>query len=141
MKEKLLKIASEAPLKKKFEIIEITESKGNGYTIYIESLEGILIDDCAAMSKYIFEQLPEDTNIELTVSSAGIDKPLRAPIQFQKNIGRKIEVKTTDGKKHIGTLTNYNKESLTLQIEGKNKTTKELVLDQNIIKQVKVKLF
>lgn len=141
MKEKLLKIASETPLKKAFEIIEIAESKGNSYTIYIESLEGILIDDCATMSKYIFNQLPEDTNIELTVSSAGIDKPLRAPIQFQKNIGKKVEVKTTDGKKHIGTLMSYKTENLTLQLEGKNKTKKEIIIEQNIIKQVKVKLF
>lgn len=141
MKEKLLKIASEAPLKKTFEIIEIVESKDNSYTIYIESLEGILIDDCATMSKYIFEQLPQETNIELTVSSAGIDKPLRAPIQFLKNIGRKVEVKTNDGKKHIGTLVKYTTENIMLHMEGKNKTIKELILEQNNIKQVKVKLF
>lgn len=141
MKEKLLKIASEAPLKKTFEIIEIVESKDNSYTIYIESLEGILIDDCATMSKYIFEQLTEEINIELTVSSAGIDKPLRAPIQFLKNIGRKVEVKTNNGKKHIGTLVKYTSENITLHMEDKNKTIKELILEQNIIKQVKVKLF
>lgn len=141
MKEKLLKIASEAPLKKTFEIIDIVESKNNSFTIYIESIEGIFIDDCAMMSKYISEQLPQETNIELTVSSAGIDKPLRAPIQFLKNIGRKVEVKTNDGKKHTGTLVKYTKENITLHMEGKNKTIKELILEQNIIKQVKVKLF
>lgn len=141
MKEKLFKIALGAPLSKTFEIIEIVELKDNCYTIYIESLDGVSIDDCATMSKYIFEQLPEETNIELTVSSAGIDKPLRAPIQFIKNTGRKVEVKTKDGKKHIGTLVKYAEENITLHIESKNKTIKELVLEQNIIKQVKVKLF
>ncbi|MGQ9847950.1 MAG: ribosome maturation factor RimP [Bacteroidales bacterium] len=141
MKEKLIKIALGAPLKKTFEIIEVVESKDNSYTIYIESLDGISIDDCATMSRYIFEQLPQETNIELTVSSAGIDKPLRAPIQFLKNIGRKVEVKTNDGKKHTGTLVKYTKENITLHVESKNKTTKELILEQSIIKQVKVKLF
>lgn len=141
MKEKLFKIASKAPLKKTFEVIEIVESKDKSYVIYIESLEGILIDDCVTMSKYILQKLPKETNIELTVSSAGIDKPLRSPIQFIKNKGQKVEVKTNDGKKHIGILLNYTKENITLLTESKNKTTKELILEHQIIKQVKVKLF
>jgi len=141
MKEKLLNIAFKTPLKKSFEIIEITEAQGNSYCIYIESLEGITIDDCAFMSKYIFEQLPKDTNIELTVSSAGIDKPLRAPIQFIKNIGQKVEIKTSDGKKHTGILKNYTPEQITIELNENKKTTKELIIENNIIKQVKVKLF
>ncbi|NSW44961.1 MAG: hypothetical protein HPY79_03945 [Bacteroidales bacterium] len=141
MKEKLFDIASKTPLNKNFEIIEITESRGNSYCIYIESLEGITIDDCALMSRFVFEQLSEEINIELTVSSAGIDKPLRAPIQFIKNIGHKVEIKTTDGKKIIGTLKSYTPEQTVIELEGKKNTTKELILENNLIKQVKVKLF
>jgi len=128
-------------LNKDFEIIEIVEEKKGCYSIYIESLQGITIDDCAAVSRFIFAQLPEDTNIELTVSSAGIDKPLRAPIQFIKNKGKKVEVKTTDGRKLIGILNGYESDHICLVQEGKRKEQKEIVLENNIIKQVKIKLF
>lgn len=141
MKEKLEVIASRAPLNKNFEVIEIIEDKKDCYTIYLESLEGITIDDCATVSQFIFSQLPEDTNIELTVSSAGIDKPLRSPIQFVKNKGKRVEVKTIDGRKFIGILNDYNSNYLYLIQKIKGKEQKEIVLEKNIIKQVKIKLF
>lgn len=141
MKEKLKTIALETPLEKDFEIIEIIEDKKGCYSIYIESLQGITIDDCAVVSRFIFSQLPEDTNIELTVSSAGIDKPLRAPIQFIKNKGKKVEVKTTDGRKLIGILKGYEPDHLCLVQEAKRKEQIEIILENKIIKQVKVKLF
>ncbi len=140
MKEKLYKIAAKASLNKTFEIIEITEEGNNMFTIYIESLEGITISDCTNLSKFILSNLPKDLNISLTVSSAGIDKPLRSPIQFFKNIGKKIEVKTKEGKKHVGFLQKYDDKGITITKELNNDTCKE-IFNHEEVNQVKVKIF
>jgi|YNPMSStandDraft_1061717.scaffolds.fasta_scaffold00285_14 ribosome maturation factor RimP len=140
MKDKLREIALAAPINKIFEVIEITEDKNNSYTIYVESLDGITIDDCTNLTKHILNNIPKEISIGLTVSSAGIDKPLRAPIQFLKNIEKKVEIKTKDGKKHIGILHKYNFKEITI-IKKEKKKTCELTLKHDDILQVKVKIF
>lgn len=139
-KEELLNIAQSTKLNKEFEIIEIVEHKENHFTIYIESLSGITIDDCTSVLKQILQKLPEETNVEITVSSAGIDKPLRAPIQFIKHIGKKVEVKTRDGKKYTGILHQYTPKSTTIIVENKNEK-REVVMLNEFIQQVKIVIF
>jgi ribosome maturation factor RimP len=109
--------------------------------VFLESLEGITIADCALVSKFIFSQLPEDICIELTVSSAGIDKPLRSPIQFQRSIGKKVELETTDGIKMTGVLTAYSSENIVIVVTEKKKKETEYRFNINQIKQVNIKLF
>ncbi len=140
MKEKIYQLALTAPLGKKFEIIELTETKELCFELYLESLEGITIDDCVKVSKHIMNNISEEENIELTVSSAGIDKPLRAPIQFIKNIGKKVEVKTNEGKKITGTLSEYSPEQIKLTTTQKKETQTINIPFQNI-KQVRIKIF
>jgi len=138
MKEKLYHIAQTAQIGKSFEIIEIVEERSDKFVVYIESLEGITIKDCEILSKHILTNLPKEINIELTVSSAGIDRPLRAPIQFKKNIGKNVEIKTNDGKRYVGLLTEYSDEYLAIV---EKKTNKEMRFDKLNIYQVKVKIF
>lgn len=140
MVEKIKNIILQAPLNKEFEVIEIEQEQNGNITIYIDSLSGISIDDCVIVSKYIQKNIPETENINLTVSSGGIDKPLRAPIQFLKNIGKEVIVKLTNGKKITGTLIAYNNKLLTLSVKEKKQTI-EKQIQHSDIQQVKVKLF
>lgn len=140
LKEKLIHIAQTVDIGKDFEIIEVLERNQKQFTIYIESLAGITIDDCTRVLKHVLQQMPEASDLELTVSSAGIDKPLRAPIQFQKHIGKKVEVKTRDGKKHIGILHEYTPLSTTIVVENK-KEKREVVMLNEYIQQVKLIIF
>ncbi|MCX7861584.1 MAG: hypothetical protein N2449_01150 [Bacteroidales bacterium] len=139
-KEELKQIALTANIGKAFEVIEITEHKEHHFTIFIESLEGITIDDCAAVLRHIIQQLPQPNTLELTVSSAGIDKPLRAPIQFLKHIGKKVEIKTRDGKKHIGTLHEYTPTKTTIIQETKKEKIETVFLNE-FIQSVKIIIF
>lgn len=140
MKEKLYQLAITAPLNKSFEVIEITEDNNDAYTIYIESLEGITINDCSLLTKHILNHLPEESNISLSVSSAGIDKPLRYPIQFLKNIGKKIEITSKNGKKQVGILKHYDEQKLIIS-KNEKKEVKELTFFHEEIQKVKVKIF
>jgi ribosome maturation factor RimP len=141
MKETIRQLAKKSPLSKSFEVFEVTEDDKDVFCVFLESLEGITIADCALVSKFIFSQLPEDICIELTVSSAGIDKPLRSPIQFQRSIGKKIELETTDGIKMTGVLTAYSSENIVIVVTEKKKKETEYRFNINQIKQVNIKLF
>ena len=114
-------------------IVDVTISKDNDVEVTIESEEGTVeLDDCVAISRYFeskFDREKEDYS--LTVTSAGLDQPFKVLKQYQKAVGKKVEVMLKGGKKMVATLTAADEESITLSytakeaVEGKKK--KELV--------------
>jgi ribosome maturation factor RimP len=85
----------------------------------------------------------EETDFELHVSSAGLDKPLRVLQQFVKNIGREVEVMMNNKTEKKGVLLAINEQTMTLQttrvekIEGKKK--KETIVEDEIIPMTEIK--
>ena len=114
-------------------IVDVTISKDNDVEVTIESEEGTVeLDDCVAISRYFeskFDREKEDYS--LTVTSAGLDQPFKVLKQYQKAVGKKVEVMLKGGRKMVATLTAADEESITLSytakeaVEGKKK--KELV--------------
>ena len=114
-------------------LVDITVSRDNDVEITIESEEGtVVLDDCVAISRHfesMFDREKEDYS--LTVTSAGLDQPFKVFKQYQKAVGKKVEVQIKGGKKLIATLIAADEESITLHytakeaVEGKKK--KELV--------------
>ena len=114
------------------EVMDIEYAKkNNGYnlTIYISKDGGINIEDCVKLHKLIDGPLDEadPTNGEnyiLNVSSWSVGKVLRTYKEFDKAIGRKVEVKlyeSVDGSKSFdGVLRNYSSEGIKVQLaDGK----------------------
>lgn len=89
--------------------VDIKISMGKKIEVYIDSDEGVHIDDCAQISRFLEKNLdgsgivPE--NYILEVSSPGMDNPLRVPRQYKRRIGRILEVLKTDGVMLEGELT------------------------------------
>lgn len=147
-KNKIQKVAETADLGKEFVIVDIEVKPKNNFTVFLESLEGITISDCVKMSRHIGQQFNRDEeDYELNVSSAGLDKPLKSPIQFVKNIGKMVEMVTNDDKKLKGILKNYNKSSILLtcsekgKMEGSKKmqlVEKDIEIELNKIKTVTI---
>ena len=86
------------------------------------------IDDCVALSRAIEERLDrEEEDFELTVTSAGIGRPLRLLRQYRKLIGRPVEVVLLNGTKIIAELRDADEGSVTLAyremraVEGKKR--------------------
>jgi len=52
-KEQILKIAKNAVLGKKFVVIDVKVKPVNCFTVFLDSLEGISINDCATVSRFI----------------------------------------------------------------------------------------
>ena len=66
-------------------------------TLYIDRPGGVTIDDCERVSRAVDPILDEADPIEqqyfLSVSSLGLDRPLKKDADFQRNLGKRIEIK------------------------------------------------
>lgn len=97
--------------------VDINVRAGNIIVVEIDSDEGVSIDDCITLSKYIESKLDrEKEDFELEVGSAGITSPFKIPRQYQKNIGNEVEVLTKDGQKLSGVLKDSDEEGFTVVI-------------------------
>jgi ribosome maturation factor RimP len=73
----------------------------------------------------------------LEVSSPGLDEPLKNFRQYQKNIGRPVEVITIDGLKREGKLLSTNEQEIVVEeIKGKGKKA-ETIQHTILINQIK----
>jgi ribosome maturation factor RimP len=94
--------------------------------VYIDKSGGIAIEDCEAFSRAFDPILDEADPIAesyvFEVSSAGAERALKRPSDFERFMGSNVAVhlyKPKDGKKEfIGTLKSYNNGDL--EIENKN---------------------
>lgn len=114
--------------------------------ILLDGDNGVNIDDCAQVSRHVGYHLEEENVIDnayrLEVSSPGIDANFVNLRQYQKNIGRTVQVKLNDNTKVEGKLTAVDDTKINVlqKIKEKGKKVqeveKELPFDQ--IKATKV---
>ena len=121
-----------------YELVEVDYSKkvdGYNMTIYIDSPNGITLEDCEKVHKAIDEPLdeldPTEGAYTLNVSSCGLDWPLSTDRDFQKNIGNIIDVSLYSPverkKNYTGTLVGFDKSNITI------KDKSEITLPRSII--------
>ncbi|MCR4957140.1 MAG: ribosome assembly cofactor RimP [Prevotella sp.] len=73
--------------------------------IEIDCADGVWIEDCAALSRFLQEQLGDELgDYELEVGSAGLGQPFKVEQQYINHVGDQVEVVTAEGKKLSGTL-------------------------------------
>jgi ribosome maturation factor RimP len=114
-----------------FFLVEIKISMGKKVEVYVDSDEGIHIDDCALISRFLEKHLDGSglvpDNYILEVSSPGMNNPLRVPRQYKKRIGKKLEIIKTNGEKIEAQLIEADEEKIKLIEtieEKKNKKNK-----------------
>lgn len=106
-------------------IEHISQGKYSTLRIYIESEEGITIDDCEKVSREISTLLDVEEPISgeytLEVSSPGIDRMLFTENQFKEFIGSVANVKTRTAvegrKKFKGTIEKVSGKTISLQVD------------------------
>lgn len=103
-------------------VVDITVRAGNIITIELDSEAPIGIEDCISVSRKIEAGLDRDVeDFELEVGSAGLSSPFKLPRQYQKNIGREIEILTKEGKKMSGVLKSADENGFIITISKKVK--------------------
>ena len=118
-----------------FELCDVEFVKEYGdwvLTLYIDKPGGVSIDDCELVSRTVDPILDEADRIEqqyyLSVSSLGLDRPLKKDADYQRNLGKRIEVKLFapfEGKKEFkGELVRFDETSLVIR-DGETERTLE----------------
>ena len=95
------------------------------------NLGGVTIDDCEAVSREFSPMLDEKNFIDdvytMEVSSPGLGRPLRRERDYEKSVGRELEIhtyKAVDGDKiFFGILTAYDRDTVTIREENGNERT------------------
>ena len=114
-KKKVEQIVNEWLTKTDYFLVDLTVSADDRIVVVIDHAEGVWIEDCAELSRYIESQLSrEEEDYELEVGSAGLGQPFRVKQQYDIHVGKAIETQTRDGKKWQGILTKVDEETFTV---------------------------
>lgn len=95
--------------------------------VYIDSAEGIGIDQCARASESLSEALDAANVISdayyLEVSSPGVERPLKTAEHFKASIGKQVKLTTyapiESHKSFEGELSAFDGEAITLKVKQK----------------------
>ena len=111
--------------------VEYVREAGLWYLrVYIDKEGGVDILDCEAVSRVLSDLLDEAAPIEgsytLEVSSAGAERPLKRPGDYERFIGSPVAVKlyqAREGRKEFaGVLTGYENGDVTITVGEKPMT-------------------
>ncbi len=117
--------------------VEVKISPANDIKVFLDADDGITIEKCTSVNKALYKYIEEtglfpDGNFSLEVSSPGIDEPLKLHRQYQKNIGRKVEVLMNDGSKTEGKLLNVSDGEIMIE-EKTGKGNKVIIKKKTIL--------
>jgi ribosome maturation factor RimP len=112
-----------------YELVEVEFVPGAGggtLRIYIDSPEGIDVEDCGDASHVLSELLDADDPIpstySLEVSSPGLDRVLRTPAHFAQFVDERVKVElkvAREGRKrYTGILRRADGESIDLDVDN-----------------------
>jgi ribosome maturation factor RimP len=108
-------------------LVEVRIKPTNNVKVFIDSDEGLPLSAIASYNRKLYKHLEESAlfpggDFSLEVSSPGLDEPLRLYRQYQKNIGRFVEVLLNDAAKKEGKLLEATETGIVIETEeGKNK--------------------
>lgn len=111
--------------------------------VYIDKADGIGIDECERFSRELDPILDEADPISesyvFEVSSAGVERELKRPGDFERFIGSMVEVKLYKGldgrKEYVGALRAYNDGAVSIDVAGK-----EITFEKDTVAQVRLRI-
>ena len=119
---------------KEYFLVGIEISQNDKIVVEIDHADGVWIEDCVGLSRYIEDHLSRDEeDYELEVGSAGLGQPFKVAQQYINFIGKEVEVLDAGGKKYQGVLKSVDGDSFVVTInekvmvEGKKRPVKQEV--------------
>ena len=108
-------------------LVEVKIRPTHNVKVFLDGDEGISIEKCVQFNRALYKELEESGlfpsgDFSLEVSSPGLDEPLKMLRQYQKNIGRQVEILFLDNSKKEGRLLEVTQDGIVLEeTRGKNK--------------------
>ena len=107
---------------KEYFLVEVSVSPDDKIVVEIDHKEGVWIEDCVDLSRYIESKLNrEEEDYELEVGSAGIGQPFKVLQQYINYVGSEVEVLSKDGRKLQGVLKEADEQHFVLTVQKKVK--------------------
>ncbi len=99
---------------------------GHLLRVYIDTAQGVVVEDCAAVSRQLGGVLDVEDPIPgeytLEISSPGLDRPLFEPAHFARFVGREAKlrlVRPRDGRRNFkGVITGIEGDMVQLSVDG-----------------------
>ena len=131
-------------------LLSVDIKAGNNIFVELERMGPVSISDCVDISRQIEHNLDrESEDFSLSVSSPGLDKPLKDYRQYIKNIGRELKIRLADSVEVEGELLAADEEKIKVKevkkerVAGKKKKERielEHTFKYPEIKQAKIKI-
>ncbi len=132
---------------KDYFLVDVTVSLDNRIVVEIDHAEGVWIEDCVELSRFIESKLNrEEEDFELEVGSAGIGQPFKVLQQYKNHVGQEVETLAKDGRKFTGVLKEAGDDRFTIttskkvKLEGSKRpqwVEEDLEFDYNEVKYTK----
>ena len=101
-------------------LVDIIFGNDDRIVIEIDHADGVWIEDCAELSRFLQEKLGDELgDYELEVGSAGIGQPFKVEQQYKNHIGDEVEVLQLDGLKLKGILKAVDGRQFTITVQEK----------------------
>lgn len=123
------------------EVVDVEWSdKDSSLTVFIETESGVDLDTCEKFHNAIMLPIDDfdptyDAPYTLNVSSPGLDRPFKTARDFERNLGKEVEVRLfapLKGKKLLeGTLVSFDDNAITLKCAAE-----EIKLQRNKIAKI-----
>lgn len=121
-KRTICQLVEEWLVGKDYFLVDVTVSPADKIIVEIDHAEGVWIEDCVELSRFIESKLNRDEeDYELEVGSAGIGQPFKVLQQYQIHIGNEVEVLTKNGQKITGVLKEADPDKFIIGIQKKIK--------------------
>ena len=119
---------------KEYFLVDVEISNDNKIVVEIDHAEGVWIEDCVELSRFIEDRLSrDDEDYELEVGSAGLGQPFKVPQQYVNFVGKEVEVLGVDGKKVKGILKSVDGNDFVVTVREK---VKEEGMKRSVMKDV-----
>ena len=103
-------------------LVDVDVTLDNRIVVEIDQAEGVWIDDCVDLSRFIEASLDRDVeDYELEVGSAGIGQPFKVLQQYINHIGQEVEVFPKSGAKLKGILVSADEKGFAVKVQQKQK--------------------
>ncbi len=121
-RQQVIDLTNEWLADKEYFLVDVIIGKDDKITVEIDHAEGVWIEDCAELSRYIENGLNGAADdYELEVGSAGLGQPFKVIQQYKNHVGLEVEVLTKEGKKLKGTLKEADENGFAITITKKEK--------------------
>jgi len=107
---------------KEYFLVDADVDSQNKITVEIDHKDGVWIEDCCELSRFIEDHLDRDVeDFELEVGSAGIGQPFKVLQQYVNAVGNDVELLTAEGKKLNGRMKEVSPEAFTVTVQEKQR--------------------